>query len=72
MFDPTLLHDARLAGGLTYREVGTAAGLDQSAIAHYEAGRIRPSPRAAERLKTALRQLLSDRLEAIAQTIRQL
>ena len=72
MLDQQLIRAARLAGGLTYRQVGEAAGLDQSAIAHYEAGRIRPSPGTAERLRDALHRLLCHRLQAISQTMQDL
>lgn len=65
--DAQLFRQARLAAGLSYREVGEAARLDQSAIAHYEAGRLRPSAQAAQRWRAGVRRLLGQRLKDIAQ-----
>jgi transcriptional regulator with XRE-family HTH domain len=55
------LKSARLAAGLTYREVGQAAGLDGSTIAHFEAGTYNPSDSAARRWQEALTGLLAER-----------
>ena len=63
------LKSARLAAGLTYREVGTAAGLDGSSIAHFEAGRYRPSKAAAQRWQLALRELLAQRAKQTHQAL---
>ena len=70
--DTNLIRRARQAGGLTCREVGELASLDESAIAHYEAGRIRPSQAAAERLRAGLKGLLAGRLHAIAEVMTEL
>jgi transcriptional regulator with XRE-family HTH domain len=59
------LKSARLAAGLTYKEVGTAAGLDGSTIAHFESGRYQPSNSAAQRWQQALARLLEERAQAI-------
>jgi hypothetical protein len=69
MLDNALTRRARLAAGLTYREVGESACLDDSAIAHHEAGRLRLSQVSAERLRAGLRNLLAGRLRAIAEVI---
>lgn len=60
------MRQARLAAGLTFREVGTAAQLDPTAIAHYEVGRGRPSAGAVTRWHSALTGLLRNRSQAIA------
>ncbi len=65
MADAKLLRQARLAGGLSHREVAQLAGLDRSAIAHYERGRGQPSKEAAERWSKALHQLLARRTAEI-------
>jgi hypothetical protein len=69
MFDAGLFRKARLQARLNYREVGVAAGLDPSTVAHCEAGRIRPSPEAAQRLGSGLRGLLITRLRAIVEAL---
>ena len=69
---PETLRNARLAGGFAYREVAQAAGLDPSSICHCEAGRAKPSPRALERWRTALKALSTARAAAIAETLNQL
>jgi transcriptional regulator with XRE-family HTH domain len=61
MHDLDVLRRARLAAGLTYREVGEAARLDPTMIAHCEVGRARPSRKAAERWRQALVALLARR-----------
>lgn len=63
------LKSARLAAGLTYKEVGAAAGLDGSTIAHFEAGRYRPSKAAALRWQQALARLLTERGRHIASSL---
>lgn len=55
------LKSARLVAGLTYREVGAAAGLDGSTIAHFEAGTYNPTPLTADRWQGALAKLLAER-----------
>jgi transcriptional regulator with XRE-family HTH domain len=69
VFDAEVFRKARLQARLTYREVGVAAGLDPSTVAHCEAGRISPSPEAAERLSSGLRGLLIARLRAIVEVL---
>jgi len=64
--DPGLMRQARIAGGLTYREVAEAARLDPSAIAHYEVGRAHPSEAARRRWRNALADLLTYRSRQIA------
>ena len=55
--------EARIRAGLSYREVARAAGLHPSAIAHGEAGRLRLSAPARERLEKALKALLLERIQ---------
>jgi transcriptional regulator with XRE-family HTH domain len=66
MHETRILREARLAAGLTYREVGEAARLDPSTLAHYEVGRANPSERALLRWRRALAELLADRGRRIA------
>ena len=66
------LRAARLAAGLTYREVGEAAHLDGSTIAHFEAGRYRTSPVALRRWRQALADLLAQRGRQIATVLNRL
>ena len=66
MVPTKMLRRARLAAGLTYREVGDAAALDRTAIAHYEAHRGKPSPDALRRWQAALAKLLAERSRQIA------
>lgn len=59
------LRQARIAAGLTYREVSSEVALDPSSLAHCEAGRARPSQRTLERWEAALRRLMEQRRAAI-------
>ena len=52
------LKQARLAAGLTSREVAERLGLDGSQVAHLEAGRRVVSPEWLDRWRAALRELL--------------
>lgn len=63
------LREARQAAGLTYREVALKTGLDTSTIAHFEAGRVRPSPDSLVRWRLALKQLMADRAAQIAHNL---
>jgi len=64
--------EARRAAGLTYREVGEAARLDPSTLAHYEAGRANPSEAARRRWRSALADLLTHRGRQIAAVLNRL
>ena len=66
MHSTAILREARKAAGLTYREVGEAARLDPSTLAHYEVGRAHPSEKALRRWRTALAELLTHRSRQIA------
>jgi transcriptional regulator with XRE-family HTH domain len=63
------LRSARLAAGFTYREVAQAADLDPSTLCHCELGRARPSPRALERWRSALKDLVAARAAAITEAL---
>ena len=66
------LREARLAAGLSLRQVADAADLDPSSICHFERGRFNPSPKALERWRQALRGLMEARTKAITETMTQL
>ena len=59
------LRTARLAARLTYRDVATRAGLSWSAIAHFEAGRLKPSARSLAAWRAAVKDLLATRAASI-------
>lgn len=69
MKDARVLRRARLAAGLSYREVAQAARLDPSSIAHYEAHRMRPSAAAQIRWQGAIQSLLQERQAAILDSL---
>lgn len=66
------LKAARLAGGLSLREVADVAQVDPSAICHYESGRVRPSPGALARWQAGLFGLLRSRQQAIHEALNKL
>ena len=72
MNDFTVFRQARQAAGLTYREVAEAARLDPSAIAHYEVGRVRPSPASRERGSRPPTTLLPPGAVAVGTVLNQL
>ncbi len=63
------LRDARRAAGLSCREVAAAAGLSWSAIAHFETGRLNPSPDSKAAWQAAVKVLLADRILAITDSL---
>jgi transcriptional regulator with XRE-family HTH domain len=71
MQDTTQLRDARLAAGLTYREVGEAARLAPGTICHYESGRFNPSSAAISRWRSGLMNLLRSRADSISRALTQ-
>ncbi len=60
------LRDARMAAGLTCREVAAQAGLSWSSIAHFETGQLQPSPKSLEAWQGAIKTLLAARACSIA------
>jgi transcriptional regulator with XRE-family HTH domain len=72
MNDLDVLRRARLAAGLTFREVGEAARLDPTMIVHCEAGRARPSAEAARRWQRGLAKLLAQRVAAASAALLEL
>jgi transcriptional regulator with XRE-family HTH domain len=64
-----LFRNARRAAGLTFHQVGEAAGLDRTTIANYEARRAQPSEAALVRWQKGLAGLLADREAAIRESL---
>ena len=59
------LRRARIAAGMSQRELGEAAELDDTSVSLYERGKARPSPAARRRLEDALDRGLVAQLEEI-------
>jgi transcriptional regulator with XRE-family HTH domain len=61
-FSADRLRQGREAAGLTQEQLGERAGVDGTAVSHYEAGRRRPDPASVTRLAAALELEVADLL----------
>jgi transcriptional regulator with XRE-family HTH domain len=59
-FSGDRLRQEREAAGLTQEQLGERAGVDGTAVSHYEAGRRRPDPATVTRLAAALELAVAD------------